>query len=102
MVNIYDVAKQSGVSIATVSRVLNGSAKVRPVTAARVHAAMNELSFSPNIFAQSLQTNSMRVLTVLTVDISDVYFAVAVQEIEQQARERGYDCLLYTSDAADE
>ena len=78
VVNIYDVAKQSGVSIATVSRVLNGSAKVRPVTAARVHAAMNELSFSPNIFAQSLQTNSMRVLTVLTVDISDVYFAVAV------------------------
>ncbi|MGV2984374.1 LacI family DNA-binding transcriptional regulator [Microbacterium sp. AGC85] len=89
--NIYDVAKQASVSIATVSRVLNGSAQVRPATAARVHAAMSELSFSPNIFAQSLQTNSMRVLTVLTVDISDEYFAVAVQEIEQQARERGYD-----------
>jgi LacI family transcriptional regulator len=91
VVNIYDVAKHAGVSSATVSRVLNGSEKVRPATADLVRTAMQELAFSPNVFAQSLQSNSMRVLTVLTVDISDVYFAVAVQEIEKQARERGYD-----------
>jgi LacI family transcriptional regulator/LacI family asc operon transcriptional repressor len=91
MVNIYDVARHAGVSSATVSRVLNGSEKVRPATADLVRAAMKDLSFSPNVFAQSLQSNSMRVLTVLTVDISDEYFAVAVQEIEQQARARGYD-----------
>ncbi len=88
---IYDVAKAAGVSSATVSRVINGSEKVRPETAERVRSVMRELSFTPNVFAQSLQSNSMKVLAVLTVDISDLYFAVVVQEIEEYARSHGYD-----------
>lgn len=52
---------------------------------------MSELSFTPNVFAQSLQSNSMRVLSVLTVDISDIYFAVVVQSIEKYARKHNYD-----------
>lgn len=89
--NIYDVAKVAGVSSATVSRVINGSPKVRPATVLRVQQVMNDMGFTPNVFARSLQSNSMRVLAVLTVDISDIYFSAAVQSIESYARSRGYD-----------
>jgi LacI family transcriptional regulator len=89
--SIYDIARVAGVSSATVSRVINGSDLVRPETAERVRSVMRELSFTPNIFAQSLQSNSMKVLAVLTVDISDIYFAVVVQSIERYARIHGYD-----------
>lgn len=89
--NIYDVARQAGVSSATVSRVINGSPKVKPETVLHVRSVMKDLGFTPNVFARSLQSNSMKVLAVLTVDISDVYFAAAVQSIERYARSRGYD-----------
>lgn len=89
--NIYDIARKSGVSSATVSRVINDSAKVRPETAEKVRRVMAECGFTPNVFARSLQSNSMKVLAVLTVDISDIYFAVAVQEIERYAKSCGYD-----------
>jgi len=49
---IYDVAKSCGVSIATVSRVLNGSAKVRPDTREKILAAMKDQGYSPNPFAR--------------------------------------------------
>jgi len=90
-VNIYDVAKVAGVSSATVSRVINGSPKVKPETVLRVQQVMNDMGFTPNVFARSLQSNSMKVLAVLTVDISDIYFSAAVQSIERYARSRGYD-----------
>ncbi|WP_395405500.1 LacI family DNA-binding transcriptional regulator (plasmid) [Arthrobacter sp. UC242_113] len=90
-VNIYDVAKVAGVSSATVSRVINGSPKVKPETVIHVQSVMNDLGFTPNVFARSLQSNSMKVLAVLTVDISDIYFSAAVQSIESYARRRGYD-----------
>lgn len=89
--NIYDVAKVAGVSSATVSRVINGSPKVKPETVIHVQTVMNDMGFTPNVFARSLQSNSMKVLAVLTVDISDIYFSAAVQSIESYARSRGYD-----------
>jgi DNA-binding LacI/PurR family transcriptional regulator len=89
--NIYDIAKEAGVSSATVSRVINDSPKVRPETAQRVREVMARMQFTPNVFAQSLQSNSMKVISVVTVDISDIYFAVAIQEIEQYARRHGYE-----------
>lgn len=52
---------------------------------------MEELSFSPNIFARSLQTNSIKLLGVMTIDISDIYFAAAIQAIERYASASGYD-----------
>jgi DNA-binding LacI/PurR family transcriptional regulator len=90
-VNIYDIAREAGVSSATVSRVINDSPKVRPETAQRVREVMARMQFTPNVFAQSLQSNSMKVIAVVTVDISDIYFAVAIQEIEQYARRHGYE-----------
>lgn len=89
--NIYDIAREAGVSSATVSRVINDSPRVRPETAKKVREVMARLQFTPNVFAQSLQSNSMKVISVVTVDISDIYFATAIQEIEQYARRHGYE-----------
>ncbi len=58
--NIYDIAKLAGVSIATVSRVVNGSPKVSEKTKARVQAVMEENNYTPNVFARGLGLNSMQ------------------------------------------
>ena len=55
MATIKDVAKQSGVSIATVSRVINGSIKVKPETREAVLKTIKELNYTPNAIAQGLQ-----------------------------------------------
>ena len=52
--NIYDISKLAGVSIATVSRVLNGSEKVSQKTKEKVLAVMDEVNYTPNVFARGL------------------------------------------------
>lgn len=92
--NIYDIAERAGVSIATVSRVINGSGAVSLTTQRRVLDVIAEMGYKPNIFAQGLNTNSMRVLGVLTTDVTDLYYAAAVRSLEQGAKAQGYDILL--------
>ena len=92
--NIYDIAEKAGVSIATVSRVINGNGPVSRKTADRVLGVIEEMGYRPNIFAQGLATNSMRVIGVLTTNICDLYYAAAIHAIEQSARLQGYDILL--------
>ena len=60
--NIYDIAKLAGVSIATVSRVVNDSPKVSERTKAKVRAIMEEQNYTPNVFARGLGLNSMNTL----------------------------------------
>ena len=64
--NIYDISQKAGVSIATVSRVLNGSEKVSEKTRKKVLAVMEENSYTPNAFARSLGLNSISVPTPRT------------------------------------
>ena len=91
---IYDIAKSCGVSIATVSRVLNGSTKVRSVTRKKVLAAMEEQNYTPNPFARGLGLDSMKTVGILCTDISDAFFAKAVSLIEPNLRARGFDVIL--------
>ena len=63
--NIYDISQKAGVSIATVSRVLNGSEKVSEKTRKKVLAVMEENSYTPNAFARSLGLNSMHTVGIL-------------------------------------
>ena len=91
---IYDIAKACGVSIATVSRVLNGSSKVSPKTREKVMAAMHEQNYSPNPFARGLGLNSMKMIGILCTDVSDAYFAKAVSLAEHDLRKRGLDVIL--------
>lgn len=92
--NIYDISEKAGVSIATVSRVLNGSDKVSEKTKNRILAVMEEMNYTPNVFARGLGLNSMKVIGILCPDASDPYLANAVYYAEQSLKEAGYDTLL--------
>ena len=65
MATIYEVSKLAGVSLATVSRVINNSGKVRPATREKVQAAMDKLGYRPNAIAQSLASNRSNSVGVL-------------------------------------
>ena len=92
--NIYDISKQAGVSIATVSRVLNGSDKVSPATREKVLKVMEQNSYTPNAFARSLGLNSMHTVGILCADSSDVYLASAIYYLERELRYHSYASML--------
>lgn len=92
--NIYDIAEKAGVSIATVSRVLNGSPNVSAKTKDKVLRVIDEADYTPNVFARGLGLNTMKMIGVLCTDVSDIYYAKAVSIVENALRLRGYDSLL--------
>ena len=91
---IYDISKKAGVSIATVSRVLNGSANVKPKTRKKVMDIIDQYGYKPNAFARGLGLNSMKTIGILCADASDLYLAKAIYFIEQNLRENGYNSVL--------
>lgn len=93
-ITIYDISNRSGVSIATVSRVLNGYSNVNPDTRERVEAVMAEMGYKPNAFARGLGLDSMKTIGILCADSSDIYLAKAVYYIEEALRANQYDSLL--------
>lgn len=92
--NIFDIAEMSGVSIATVSRVLNGNAKVSAKTRQKVLDVIEATGFTPNVFARGMGLNSMRTIGILCPDISDSFIAEGVSYLEKYLRRSGYDCIL--------
>ena len=92
--NIYDIARLSGVSIATVSRVVNGSPNVSEKTKEKVLAVIKKSEYTPNVFARGLGLNSMKMIGILCPDISDLYMAQAVSYLEKRLHAYGYDCIL--------
>ena len=95
--NIYDIAKLAGVSIATVSRVVNNSPNVSERTKQRVLAVMEEHHYTPNVFARGLGLDSMKTIGIVCPDVRDAYVAGLVASLEGRLREYGYDCILYCS-----
>ncbi|MDO4805132.1 MAG: LacI family DNA-binding transcriptional regulator [Lachnospiraceae bacterium] len=95
--NIYDIAKLSGVSIATVSRVVNNSPLVSEKTKARVRKVMEENNYIPNVFARGMSLGSMNTIGIVCPDIADSYMARAVAYLEKNLRDFGYDCILQCS-----
>ncbi len=92
---IAEVAKRAGVSIATVSRVINQSAPIADNTAARVHAAIAELNYVPQAAARRLASGKINALGLITNLISVPFFAPLLQGIEGTAREAGFDVLIH-------
>lgn len=93
-INIYDIAKLAGVSIATVSRVINQKGNVTPKTRDLVEKIINDTHYKPNIFARGLGLGTMKVVGVLCSTVIDMYYAKAVGTIEEELRELGYDVIL--------
>ncbi|MDD3338682.1 MAG: LacI family DNA-binding transcriptional regulator [Lachnospiraceae bacterium] len=92
--NIYDISKKAGVSIATVSRVLNGNTNVSEKTRKKVEAVMEETGYTPNVFARGLGLDSMKTIGILCADSSDSFLASAIYYIEQELRQFHYDVIL--------
>lgn len=95
--NIYDIAKLAGVSIATVSRVVNDSPKVSERTKEKVRKIMEDNDYTPNAFARGLGLGSMNTLGIVCPDVADIYMAEAVSYLEKNLQGYGYDCILYCS-----
>lgn len=94
MANIRDVAKKAGVSVASVSRVINRSSNVSPRTAAAVLAAMQELHFTPNGLARGLALNRTRTIALLIPNIVNPLYPEMAKGVEDVAHQKGYNVLL--------
>ena len=91
---IYDISEKAGVSIATVSRVLNGSTNVSEKTKQKVLDVIRQYEYTPNAFARGLGLNTMKTIGIMCADSSDLYLAKAIYYIEQKLRSNGYDSIL--------
>ncbi|GAA4222077.1 LacI family transcriptional regulator [Streptosporangium album] len=98
MARIKDVAAHAGVSVATVSRVLNDSPSVTEETRTRVYAAMRELNYVPNAVARSLRTEATRTLGLIIGDIVNPFFAELARAVEDAARAAGYTVIIGNAD----
>jgi LacI family transcriptional regulator len=94
MATMVDVAQRAGVSIATVSHVLNDTRPVLPPTRQAVLDAIDELGYTPNTLARSLVTARTRSIGLAVSAISNPYFTEILQGVEAGALERGYGLLV--------
>jgi len=89
MATIYEVSKLAGVSLATVSRVMNDSGRVSENTRDKVLKAMNELDYAPNAFAQSLASNRSNCVGVLVSEMHGPIFGAMLSGIEAELSQSG-------------
>jgi DNA-binding LacI/PurR family transcriptional regulator len=97
---IKDVAREAGVSISTVSSVVNGNKPVSEDRARRVRAAIEKLEFHPNHMARSLHAKRTRTLAYLTPDISNLAIIRTFKAVEAAAHARGYAVFLLDTDGS--
>ncbi len=98
LAHISDVAKLAGVSSATVSRVINGTARVNEEKARRVLEAINETGFKPNEIARSLYKKSSRIIGYIVPSILNIFLNEIGRAIEDEAFQNGYKMILCNSD----
>lgn len=94
MVTMADVARRAGVSVSTVSHIVNGTRFVKEDTKNRVLAAVRSLGYTPNTVARSLATQNTRTIGLAISAMSNFYFADIVAAMEAAARRAGYTLLL--------
>ncbi|WP_270179749.1 LacI family DNA-binding transcriptional regulator [Alkalihalobacillus sp. CinArs1] len=98
MVTIKDVAQEAGVSVATVSRVLNDNGYVGSETREKVMKAITKLKYSPNEVARSLYKRESRLIGLLLPDITNPFFPQLARGVEDEVNRAGYRLLLGNSD----
>lgn len=94
---ISDVANKAGVSIATVSRVINGTAPVAAETSQRVQAAIEALAFVPRAAARVLASRRTETIGLLLPEIGGAFFSPLLRGIEAEAQIAGYDLLIHAT-----
>src|SRR5918912_3941474 len=99
---IKDVAREAGVSTATVSHVINNTRFVSEETRAKVLRAVEKCGYYPNAQARGLASGRSHMLGVLLSDIANPFFPELVKSIEAAAFERGYDLLFLNTNYDEE
>jgi LacI family transcriptional regulator len=98
-ITIHDVAAAAGVSVTTVSRVLNDKDDVAPETSARVRAVIHDLGYASSLAARSLRSRRTNLIGVITPDLIQPYSHLVLRGIQRVALAADYDVLVYTSAA---
>jgi LacI family transcriptional regulator len=97
MATIKDVAKMAGVSLSTVSRIMNNTKPVSSELRQRVNKAIKETGYTPNSIARSMVLKKTQVIGIIINDISNRYYAQFVRGIENAAYKAGYNIMLCDS-----
>lgn len=97
MATLNDVAKETGLTVTTVSRVLNNRGYISEATRQRVYDAMKKLNYHPNEVARSLSKKSTNTIGVIVPHIRHPYFAELISNLENHASKKGYKILLCNS-----
>src|SRR3977135_2100035 len=96
--SIYDVARESGVSVFTVSAVVNKKSHVGKKLLERVESAIQKLNYRPNLIARSLAKQRTHTIGMIVPDIANPFFPMVVRGAEDAAQRHGYNLLLCNSD----
>src|SRR5690625_6942396 len=99
MLTIVDVAKRAGVSIATVSRVINNPEIVSEKTRNKVKQIIEELNYEPSALGRNLRTSESRLLLALIPDISNPFYSEIINGIQDTAINQGYNTILCETDS---
>ncbi|WP_167957272.1 LacI family DNA-binding transcriptional regulator [Anaerosporobacter faecicola] len=99
MATLKDVAAKSGVTVTTVSRVLNNRGYISEETREKVYAAMKELNYQPNEIARSLSKQKSNSIGIIVPHIEHPYFAKLIGCLEREAAKRDYKIMLCNSHA---
>ncbi|WP_426349936.1 LacI family DNA-binding transcriptional regulator [Alloiococcus sp. CFN-8] len=98
MATINDVAREAGVSITTVSRVINNNYPVKISTKMKVEAAIKKLNFKPNPLARGLITGRSQIIGVIVPSITNWFFSSIVEDLQRKLIEENYHVQLSTTD----
>ena len=98
MATLRDVAERAGVTVTTVSRMLNGRVNVSGKTRSKIEAAMRELGYHPNEMARSLAKKQSNLIGLLVPSAKQYFFAELIQEVENAVAKNGCQLLLCVSD----
>jgi LacI family transcriptional regulator len=93
-ITMKDVAQRAGVSISTVSHVINETRYVENETREKIVYAIAELGYKPNIIARSLRGKGTKTIGVIISDIRDTFFSDSIKAIEANAKKNGYNVML--------
>ncbi|QKE71391.1 LacI family DNA-binding transcriptional regulator [Arthrobacter citreus] len=98
---IRDVAKEAGVSVATVSRYINNISYISPETEQKIKVVMKKLDYKPNEIARGLAKQKSKTIALIIPDISNPFFPELVVAIEEVAKLKGYSLILVNSNNDD-
>jgi DNA-binding LacI/PurR family transcriptional regulator len=95
---IYDVAEKAGVSISTVSRVINNTGRISEKTKKKVRKVMEELQYQPSVVASALTGKRTRTIGLIIPDVANPFFAEIARSVEDHGRKLGFNLLICNTD----